>query len=88
MSLEAWGDDPDDGLDGVREDYLNQLIEDGWMDLDKAIERMAEAGAKDSLPKNGMFNSEQLDVMKGERLPAYRQLAEVMLKALFNGNGT
>ena len=84
MSYEAWGD-YDDGGDGIRESYIETLIEDGWMDLEKAIERMAEAAAKDSLPRDGMLNAEQLDVTKCERLPRYREIARVMLEALFNG---
>ena len=52
------------------------------LDLTEAIEKMAQAAAKDSLPRNGMFNSEQLEVMKNERLPDYRKLAEIMLKSL------
>lgn len=50
-----------------------------------AIERMARAAAHDSLPTNGMFNSEQLDAMCDERMPTYRQIAKVMLGALIQG---
>jgi hypothetical protein len=53
----------------------------------EAIERMARAGAKDSMPTNGMFNEDQLGAMFDERLPTYRRIAEVMLVALFNGGG-
>lgn len=53
-------------------------------DIDAAIERMAEASAADSLPRNGMFNSDQLDAMKSERFAAYKQVAKVMLAALLN----
>lgn len=52
------------------------------VDIEKVIERMAEAGARDSLPRDGMFNSEQLDVMKVERMSTYRDIARVMLQAL------
>jgi hypothetical protein len=51
----------------------------------EAIERMARAGADDSLPDNGMFNEFQLGAMRDERLPTYRRIAEVMLVALFKG---
>lgn len=54
--------------------------------MQAAIDRMAEAGALDSLPDNGMFNSDQLDAMRSERMPTYRRIAEVMLRALFTGN--
>lgn len=50
-----------------------------------AIERMARAGARDSLPDNGMFNAYQLGAMRDERMPTYRRIAEVMLVALFKG---
>ena len=48
----------------------------------QAIERMAKAGAKDSLPKDGMFNIEQLDAMKSARMDTYRRIARIMLDAL------
>ena len=48
----------------------------------QAIERMAEAGVRDSLPTNGMFNEHQLDAMRSGRMPTYRRIAEVMLCAL------
>lgn len=51
------------------------------IDLSAVIERMAFAAAKDSLPRNGMFNDEQLAVMRDERMPTYRHIAEVMLNA-------
>jgi hypothetical protein len=54
---------------------------------DKAIERMAYAGARDSLPRNGMFNSEQLDQMRSERMDTYRKIAKVMYAALLRGEG-
>lgn len=50
-----------------------------------AIERMARAAARDSLPTNGMFNNEQLDAMCDERMPTYRRIAEVMLGVLIQG---
>ena len=53
-------------------------------DLDAAIERMAWAGAEDSLPRGGMFNSDQLAVMRDERYQGYKQIATVMLAALLN----
>lgn len=43
---------------------------------------MADAGARDSLPRDGMFNSEQLDMMRSERMETYRTIARVMLDAL------
>lgn len=49
------------------------------IDLTKTIERMAEAAARDSLPKNGIYNKEQLESMKSERLPDYRRIAEIMI---------
>lgn len=52
-----------------------------------AVERMAQAGASDSLPTSGMFNSEQLDKMRSDRMPTYRRIAEVMLRALMTGEG-
>lgn len=53
-------------------------------DVEAAVARMAEAAAKDSLPTNGMFNSYQLDAMLDERMPTYKQIARVMLAAMFN----
>ncbi len=53
--------------------------------VEVAIERMARAGCKDSLPTNGMFNEHQLDVMFGERLPTYRLIARVMFFELLTG---
>lgn len=50
-----------------------------------AIERMARAGARDSMPTNGMFNSYQLGAMEDERMPTYRRIAEVMLRELLEG---
>lgn len=49
---------------------------------DQAIERMARAAVKDSLPTNGMFNSGQLGQMASERMGDYRRIARVMLDAL------
>lgn len=54
--------------------------------LDSTIERMAHAGATDSLPTSGMFNDEQLDAMRSERMPTYRRIAEIMLRALLTGD--
>lgn len=54
-------------------------------DFEKAIERMAFAAAKDSLPTHGLFNEYQLDTMRAERMPAYREIAKVMLNALLTG---
>jgi hypothetical protein len=51
--------------------------------VEQCIERMALAGARDSLPEDGMFNSEQLSVMACDRLPTYRKIARVMFLALF-----
>lgn len=53
--------------------------------LAAAIERMARAGAHDSMPTNGMFNSDQLGAMEDERMPTYRRIAEVMLRELLEG---
>jgi hypothetical protein len=53
--------------------------------LEKGLDRMAAAGAKDSLPQGGMYNSDQLDQMYEQRLPSYRRLAEIMLRAFFEG---
>lgn len=50
-----------------------------------AVERMARAAARASLPTNGMFNSDQLDVMFEQRLHGYREIAEIMLGALIQG---
>jgi hypothetical protein len=50
-----------------------------------AVERMARAAARDSLPDNGMFNSEQLDAMCDERMPTYRRIAQVMLGVMLQG---
>ena len=36
MSREAFGDDDDDGLDGMREHYRAVFIEDGWLDDEQA----------------------------------------------------
>lgn len=44
MSYEVWGDD-DDGMDGFREHYLKQLIEDGWLDDEAAAALRAERDA-------------------------------------------
>ncbi len=52
--------------------------------VEQAIERMARAAAKDSLPRNGMFNSDQLDAMRSDRMPTYRQIARVMFLALIS----
>ena len=53
---------------------------------DNAISRMALAAAKDSLPKESvLFNRDELDVMLEERIPYYRELAIIMLVALFKG---
>lgn len=52
--------------------------------VEQCIERMALAGARDSLPESGMFNSEQLSVMACERLPTYRRIARVMFLALLS----
>jgi hypothetical protein len=52
------------------------------IDVQSLVQRMADAGARDSLPTNGMFNSEQLEAMRSERMPTYRRIAEVMLRAL------
>lgn len=52
--------------------------------IEFAVERMARAAAKDSIPNNGMFNEDQRDYMLSERLPAYRQIARVMLAELFS----
>jgi hypothetical protein len=49
---------------------------------DQAIDRMARAAVRDSLPRDGMFNSDQLDHMASERMPTYRTIARVMLDAL------
>jgi hypothetical protein len=49
---------------------------------EKAVERMARAAVKDSMPTNGMFNSYQLDAMADERMDTYRRIARVMLNAL------
>ncbi len=50
--------------------------------LSQTIERMAYAAARDSLPGDGMFNAEQLDKMLTERMPTYRQIAQVMFWAM------
>lgn len=49
-----------------------------------AIERMARDAVRDSLPRDGMFNSDQLDHMASERMPTYRRIAAVMFAALLN----
>ena len=55
--------------------------------MEQAIERMAEAGARDSLPSHGLFNSDQLEAMLSERMASYRRVAAVMLKALLKKEG-
>lgn len=44
MSYEAWGDD-DDGMDGFREHYRKQLLDDGWLDDEAAAALRAERDA-------------------------------------------
>lgn len=52
------------------------------MEIDeKALEAAITAAQRENRPKNGMFNSEQLDAMDEEARPAYRTLIRAALLA-------
>ena len=80
MSYEVWGDD-DDGLDGVRESYRKTLLEDGWLDDERAATLIEALERYQALFFGRLGNMEHMgtEEFRAAHLKAYLHASEVLV---------